>query len=146
MRLLGPNLATETLPVAAFTVDGIPHALIAARLAAEDAIGVRHGCFCAHPYLIRLLGLAHDDVVAYRDDVRRGDRRRMPGAVRASAGINTTEQDVARLVAAVARIAGGDPPPVPYVQDPRTGDFAPGPGAAPWQSAFRPHGSTCSPG
>ena len=39
-----------------FTVDGVPHALVAARLAAEDAIGVRHGCFCAHPYLIRLLG------------------------------------------------------------------------------------------
>ena len=45
----------------------------------------------------------------------------MPGAVRASAGINTTENDVARLLAAVARIAGGDTPPVPYRQDPHTG-------------------------
>ena len=26
-------------------------------LSAEFAIGVRHGCFCAHPYLVRLLGL-----------------------------------------------------------------------------------------
>jgi selenocysteine lyase/cysteine desulfurase len=146
VRLLGPNLATETLPVAAFTVDGIPHALVAARLAAEDAIGVRHSCFCAHPYLIRLLGLSHDDVVAYRDDVRWGDRSRMPGAVRASAGINTTEEDVDRLLAAVSRIARGDPPPVPYRQDPRTGDFAPDAGAAPRRSDFRLHGSTCSPG
>ena len=68
-----PSSATETLPVATFTVDGVPHALVAARLAAEDAIGVRHGCFCAHPYLIRLLGLSP----------RRG--RRLPGR-RAAAG------------------------------------------------------------
>ena len=39
-------------------VDGVPHALVAARLSAEYGIGVRHGCFCAHPYLLRLLGLA----------------------------------------------------------------------------------------
>jgi hypothetical protein len=49
----------------------------------------------------------------------------MPGAVRASGGINTTEQDVARLLAAVARIADGSPPPVPYRQDPHTGDYQP---------------------
>ena len=28
---------------------GVPHALVAARLSAEHGIGVRHGCFCAHP-------------------------------------------------------------------------------------------------
>jgi selenocysteine lyase/cysteine desulfurase len=39
----------ETLPVATFTVEGVPHALVAARLAAEEGIGVRYGCFCAHP-------------------------------------------------------------------------------------------------
>ena len=114
VRLLGPSLDVETLPVAAFTVDDTPHALVAARLAAEDGIGVRHGCFCAHPYLIRLLGLSQADVVAYRDDVLRGDRSRMPGAVRASAGINTTEADVERLLAAVARIASGEDPPIEY--------------------------------
>jgi selenocysteine lyase/cysteine desulfurase len=123
VRLLGPGLDAESLPVATFIVDGAPHALVAARLAAEDAIGVRHGCFCAHPYLMRLLGLTREEVGHYRDQVRRGDRSAMPGAVRASAGINTTEQDVTRLLVAVARIAGGDPPPVRYRQDPRTGDY-----------------------
>ena len=49
----------------------------------------------------------------------------MPGAVRASAGINTTDDDIARLLDAVARIASGDPPPMPYRQDRRTGDFHP---------------------
>jgi selenocysteine lyase/cysteine desulfurase len=146
VRLLGPGLEAETLPVATFTIDGVPHALTAARLAAEDAIGVRHGCFCAHPYLMRLLGYTREDVRRYRDQVRRGDRSAMPGAVRASAGINTTAEDVARLLAAVTRIADGSPPPVPYRQDPRTGDYRPradSPGQLPWPQA---HQAPCSPG
>jgi len=59
----------------------------------------------------------------YREQVRRGDRSAMPGAVRASASTNTDDRDIARLLDAVARIARGDPPPVPYRQDRRTGDF-----------------------
>jgi len=106
-------------------VEGLPHGLVAARLSAEDGIGVRHGCFCAHPYMMRLLGLAEDEVVDFRNEMRQGDRTRMPGAVRASAGINTTEADVSRLVSAVARIAAGAPPLATYVQDPRSGDYIP---------------------
>jgi selenocysteine lyase/cysteine desulfurase len=146
VRLLGPPLEEDTLPVAAFEVEGVAHSLVAARLASEDAIGVRHGCFCAHPYLMRLLGLSAQDIAAYREDVLRGDRSRMPGAVRASAGISTTPGDIERLLEAVERIARGDVPPVRYLQDSRTGDFAPDPAEVPWQSAFRAHGSSCSPG
>jgi selenocysteine lyase/cysteine desulfurase len=51
---------------------------VAARLSAEHAIGVRHGCFCAHPYLIRLLGLSSEAVQRYRKDVLAGDRRSIP--------------------------------------------------------------------
>jgi selenocysteine lyase/cysteine desulfurase len=125
VSLLGPSLDADTLPVAAFTVDGIPHGLVAARLAAEEAIGVRHGCFCAHPYLMRLLGHTTEHVNRYREQLSRGDRSEMPGAVRASAGINTSEQDVTRLLHAVARIAGSSPSPVRYRQDPGTGDYQP---------------------
>lgn len=146
VRLLGPGTGAETLPVAAFTVDGVSHALVAARLAAEDAIGVRHGCFCAHPYLMRLLGLTRDDVHRYRGQVRRGDRSQMPGAVRASAGINTTGGDIARLLDAVARIARGDPPPVPYRQDPRTGDYYPCGGLPAGLAQPDSHQAPCSPG
>ncbi len=146
VRLLGPDADAETLPVATFTVEGVPHALAAARLAAEEAIGVRHGCFCAHPYLMRLLGLSREQVLRYRDEVRHGDHSAMPGAVRASAGLNTTGDDITRLLDAVARIARGDPPPVPYRQDPRTGDFHPCgsvPGLTDQPDA---HSAPCSPG
>jgi len=73
---------------------------------------------------MRLLGLSREQVHRYRDQVRRGDRSAMPGAVRASAGINTTEDDVQRLLAAVARVADG-PALVRYYQDRRTGDYQP---------------------
>jgi hypothetical protein len=45
------------VPVATFTVDGIPSALVTARLAAENAIEAGHGSLDARPYLTRLLGL-----------------------------------------------------------------------------------------
>jgi selenocysteine lyase/cysteine desulfurase len=146
VRVLGPGSRTDALPVVTFTLEGVPHALVAARLSAEYGIGVRHGCFCAHPYLMRLLGLTGEEVSRYRDEVRRGDRSRTPGAVRASGGINTTETDIERLLGAVARIASGEPSPVAYVQDRRTGDYMPAHDAAPWYADARAHRSSCSPG
>ena len=146
VHLLGPDLGTETLPVATFTVDGLPHSLVAARLSFEDAIGVRHGCFCAHPYLVRLLGLAPGEVAEHRARARRGDRSQMPGAVRASLGVNASAADVERLCAAVTRLAALVPAPITYVQEPGTGDFSPGPASSPWPATTRRPGSSCSPG
>jgi selenocysteine lyase/cysteine desulfurase len=125
VRLLGPHPGVDTLPLAAFTVETVPPALTAARLSAEYGIGVRHGCFCANPYLMRLLGLKAAEIEAYRRAVRGGDRRRMPGAVRASAGIDTSAADIDRLLGAVSDLAAGRPPPVRYRQDPATGDYWP---------------------
>jgi selenocysteine lyase/cysteine desulfurase len=146
VRLLGTAAADGCLPVASFVVDGVSHALVAARLSAEHAIGVRHGCFCAHPYLLRLLALGPDEVADYQAAVRRGDRRRIPGAVRASAGLSTTAADIDRLVEAVARIASGEPSPVPYDLDVHTGDYWPRSGDAAWSSATRRLGAPCARG
>jgi selenocysteine lyase/cysteine desulfurase len=98
---------------------------VAARLSAEYAIGVRHGCFCAHPYLVRLLGLSDAETARYRHDIVVGDRSNIPGAVRASASISTSTADVDRFLAAVEDLASGNPAPVDYVLDPATGDYAP---------------------
>jgi selenocysteine lyase/cysteine desulfurase len=124
VRLLGPPLDMPTLPIATFVVEGVPHTLMAARLSAEFAIGVRHGCFCAHPYLTRLLGISGPDIERFRAAARRHDRSALPGAVRASAGISTSLADVERLIDAVAAIAGSEPP-FEYVADPLTGDHWP---------------------
>ncbi len=132
VRVLGPGPGAPTLPVASFVVEGVHHALVAARLAAEWGIGVRHGCFCAHPYLLRLLALSPAETAAYRDGVRRGDHMHLPGATRASASIATGDAEIDRLLDAVRRIATGEAPPVPYEQDPATGDFYPRGGDPAW--------------
>ena len=90
-------------------VDGMHHALVAARLSAEFGIGVRHGCFCAHPYLIRLLGVGRAGVAQARAAVQRGDRSGIPGAVRASCGLGTADDDVDALLDALRALAAGEP-------------------------------------
>ena len=145
VRVLGPDLASDTLPVTTFTVEGVPFALVAARLSAEFGIGVRHGCFCAHPYLMRLLGLSADEVVQFQTNVRHGDRRSMPGAVRASCGINSGDEDVQQLLDALTQIASGLQPPCAYHQDPVSGDYFPDL-ARGWLVDVRSRGGLCSLG
>jgi selenocysteine lyase/cysteine desulfurase len=150
VRLLGPALDTETLAIGTFTVEGLPHALVAARLSAEWGIGVRHGCFCAHPYLIRLLGLSATEIAAYRDQVLQGDHTAVPGAVRASCGLSSAAADVDALLDAVAQVANdastGRAPPVPYEQDPRTGDFWPVTDRPGWAAHERDSSLSCARG
>jgi selenocysteine lyase/cysteine desulfurase len=150
VSLLGPPVETETLAIATFVVSGLPHPLLAARLSAEWGIGVRHGCFCAHPYLIRLLDLSPAEIATYRSGVLAGDHTAVPGAVRASCGISTTAADVDALLAAVGALAAeasaGTPPPVPYDQDPRTGDFWPRTDRAGWSTHDRDSSISCARG
>ena len=150
VHLLGPGgghvVGAKTLPVAAFTVAGSHHALIAARLSAEYGIAVRHGCFCAHPYVVRLLGMDDAEVDAYRREVLQGDHRAVPGAVRASAGLGTSGDDIEALLTAVAELAGGAPTPVPYEQDSATGDFFPVTDDPGWRDAAQELGAACSRG
>jgi selenocysteine lyase/cysteine desulfurase len=151
VHLLGPRAGSgagdgEGLAVASFTVDGMHHALVAARLSAEFGIGVRHGCFCAHPYLIRLLGVGREGMAQARAAVRRGDRSAIPGAVRASCGLGTTGEDVDVLVDALRVLAAGEPAPVAYVQDQVTGDFWPEGETDGWTAADRPAGAACARG
>ena len=101
----GPVLGPDRLPVVAFNLDGVPHALLASRLSHEFGIGVRSGCFCAHPLLMRLLGLDEERTEQYRDRVRRGEHQLLPGAVRASAGPGTPVEHVVELGRALRHIA-----------------------------------------
>jgi selenocysteine lyase/cysteine desulfurase len=146
VTVLGPGPGTDTLSVAAFTVEGMHHALVAARLSAEWGIGVRHGCFCAHPYLLRLLGVGPQGVAEARAAVERGDRRHIPGAVRASCGLGTSGEDVDSLLTAVRALSDGAPAPVTYEQDVVTGDYWPEGQALGWGAADRPAGAACARG
>jgi hypothetical protein len=95
---------------------------------------------------MRLLQLAPDQIADYRRAVRAGDHTRTPGAVRASAGINTTPADIDRFLSAVSAIATGEPAPVTYRQDPTTGDYWPDSATPGWESADRAVGASCARG
>jgi len=95
--------------VCTFNMRGLGYAEVAAALSAEHGIGVRHGCFCAHPLMTRLLGVDDNQSERIRADLRAGLSPAVPGAVRASIGLGTTTFDVARIVEAVTDIAQAGP-------------------------------------
>jgi len=99
----------ERVGVATFALDGYPHPLLAAILSAEHAIGVRHGCFCAHPLMARLLGVSDAELGRLTAELRAGRRPPLPGAVRASVGLGTIPADIDRLTGALHELAAAGP-------------------------------------
>jgi cysteine desulfurase/selenocysteine lyase len=127
LRLFGdldPTRAAERLGVLPLQMSGLSHFLVAAILGNEFGIGVRSGCFCAHPYLMNLLHYSEAVAAETRLNILSGDRRDMPGMVRASFGLYNTKEDVDRLVDALLRIRRGEYHGQ-YHQDPHSGEYAP---------------------
>ena len=127
IRLYGetdPARAAEKVGVIPFNVAGVSHFLVAAILGYEGGIGVRSGCFCAHPYVVHLLQLDEAQSAHWRDQMLAGDKSDMPGMVRASFGCYNSTDDVDRLVEMLQRIARGDYRG-DYVLDRRSGEYHP---------------------
>jgi selenocysteine lyase/cysteine desulfurase len=96
VRLLGHPDPTIRIGALALDIEGVPHELAATILNREAAIAVRNGCFCAHPYLHRLLGL--EDTAELRRRLAAGEDVELPGAVRPSFGVFNTEEEVDEMV------------------------------------------------
>jgi selenocysteine lyase/cysteine desulfurase len=103
VRLLGHPDPALRLGVLSMTIEDVPHELAATILNQEAAIAVRNGCFCAHPYLHRLLGLI--DTSELRRQLEAGQEVALPGAVRPTIGLFNTEEEVDRLIAMIRRIS-----------------------------------------
>ena len=127
-----PARSAQRLGVIPLQVEGVQHFKAAAALGYEFGIGVRSGCFCAHPYILHLLGLSHEEAQEVRDHMLAGDKSEMPGLIRASFGLYNTFEDVDALVEALSRIARGEYHGQ-YVQDRATGEFTP----VGWQPEFK---------
>ena len=119
-----PDRTDDRLGVITFTVAGVHHALVAAILAHEHGVSVRHGCFCAHPLIKRLLRVPQEEEERLEQSIRNGDRRDIPGGVRVSIGIHNDEEDVDRFLAGLRAIAARKWR-VRYDQNPVTGEFRP---------------------
>lgn len=73
-----------------FNIEGMHHSVVAKALAFEFGIAVRSGCFCAHPYMQRLLQLPNDLV----EQMAYIDKDLQPGMIRISFGLYNTLGEV----------------------------------------------------
>lgn len=112
--------------VLTFNLTGFDHSLVAAVLSAEYGIGVRDGCFCAHPLLLHLLDIGSERADQLRSSLRKGERRPLPGAVRASFGVGSSTSDVERLVDAIRNLVT-EGPSWEYQINPETQGYYPAP-------------------
>lgn len=129
-----PDHASDRLGVIPLNIIGLSHFLAAAILGYEFGIGVRSGCFCAHPYILHLLKLSPTEASALRNRMLAGDKSEMPGMVRASFGLYNSTEDVDALIQALTRIAQGKYTGV-YHQDRSNGEFKP----EGWNPIFDPY-------
>lgn len=119
-----PARAAGRLGVIPFGLEGISHFKVAAVLGYEFGIGVRSGCFCAHPYILHLLGLSAQEAAEVRNRMLAGDKSDMPGLTRASFGLYNSQEEVDALVEALKRIARGEYLGM-YTQNMASGEYLP---------------------
>ena len=103
-----PERLDDRLGVISFNLAGFSHAQLAGILAHEAGIGVRNGCFCAHPYILRLLKVDQATYQAFRGRVLQGDRSDLPGLLRVSFGCYNTLAEIDYLVDWLKRIQRGE--------------------------------------
>lgn len=114
--------SADRLGVVPFSIEGVPHELVAAILDGEAGIGVRDGLFCAHPYVLRLLNESADTVARLSQELGKGVPVHMPGLTRVSFGMYNTRAEVDVLVEVLEGISRGRYEGQ-YTQDARTGRF-----------------------
>jgi cysteine desulfurase/selenocysteine lyase len=112
----------KRLGVISLNVKSLPHALVAAILSAEWGIGVRDGCFCAHPYVTELLGIPKSEIAEFRDSLMNDQHDDIPGMVRVSFGMYNTKEEIDTLADGLDQISNGAYEGR-YEQDIKTGEY-----------------------
>jgi selenocysteine lyase/cysteine desulfurase len=115
---------TQRLGVIPIQAEGYNHAQLAAILGYEWGIGVRNGCFCAHPYIKHLLGVSDADLDGFLGELRAGRQMLLPGLVRVSLGLYNTPADIDYLSTALEAILRQGPQAT-YRFDAATESYAP---------------------
>ena len=136
VRLWGPVGASGRIGVVPFLVEGMEHALVAAALGHEWGIGIRHGCFCAHPYMAELLRLTPVEIAALRARLLAGDGRKHPGLARVSLALYNTEDEIDYFLRALRHVIR-EGPQGRYFEIPGTGEFQPEGWAPDFERWFR---------
>jgi selenocysteine lyase/cysteine desulfurase len=102
----------------------MPHALVGAILNYEGGVGVRNGCFCAHPYVKCLLGVTVEETKILEEKILSHDRSTIPGAVRASFGMYNNRDEIDQMIDVLKVIAKNEFEGK-YELYPETGEYFP---------------------
>lgn len=73
----------KKVSIISFNMKGLEHNELATILSREGGIAVRNGCFCAQPYVQRLLKISNEDIKKYMEN----ESLPRPGLVRISLGL-----------------------------------------------------------
>jgi selenocysteine lyase/cysteine desulfurase len=92
--------SSDRVGIITFNIKDMYHKVVATILSYEYGIAVRSGCFCAQPYVQKLLGISKKEIkrrIKY-DDLPH------PGMVRISFGLYNTTKEVDTLIKALTNI------------------------------------------
>lgn len=87
--------------IISFNMKGIHHEDLADMLSNQGGVAVRTGCFCAQPYVQRLLGISDLEMNKYRKD----EALKRPGLVRISFGIYNDYNEIYLLAYLLRKIS-----------------------------------------
>lgn len=104
ITLYGDECA-DRVGVISFNLAGIHHQQVADILSLKYGVGVRNGCFCAHPYVVQLLGLTKEQVSSWREQSETDSKENLPGLVRMSFGCYNTIDEVDYVCEALQTIS-----------------------------------------
>ena len=94
------NKDSEIISIIPFNIEGLSHEEAADILAGEYGIGVRKGCFCAQPYIRKLLGISENEIKKHLNR----PHSLHPGLVRISFGMYNEKEEVDYLLQAIREI------------------------------------------
>lgn len=97
----------KRLGTVSFNIIDMNHALTAAILSYEYGIGTRNGCFCAHPYVMRLLNIEKQKQEEITREILSGNKSQVLGMVRVSIGLYNSINEVDTLLFALENIKNG---------------------------------------
>jgi len=103
----GSKECEDRLGVFAFNLKEMHYALVSAILSYEAGIGVRHGCFCAHPYVQALLQVGKEETERFISQIKENYRAELPGAVRISFGFYNSFEEIDYFIEWLKKIAKG---------------------------------------
>lgn len=96
-----PDNCSAKVGIIPFNIKGIHHSIVAQILSAEAGIAVRNGCFCAQPYIQKLLSVSKDEIKSY---IKNNNAPRQ-GMVRLSFGLYNDCREIDVLINMLTKIA-----------------------------------------